>query len=594
MPEAHSPGPARRAPPGPLDRLIPPEVLRGADVRERLRYRGFAMTALVIAGTQSALMLAYFAFRDAPSTLEAIALGFGWLYPFGFALLLRYARQIDRVNILMASFALLASTAYVAVSGGLLSPGLSLFAIIPTTGFAVGGRQVTVRYAAATIAALLLIIALSLLDALPTSTLTSAPELELHGIFMVHCVVLVALSSYSTSVSRSRASRALRRARAEAERASVAKSRFLAVMSHELRTPLTGVLGSIELLAGVSDKPEQREYIDVLRSSAEALLTVINDILDFSRVEAGKLELRPKVFEPAALVSEVERLFLPVAQQRGLELVTEVDALGHRRADASRLRQVLMNLVGNALKFTTRGRVTIRARALSTERARFEVEDTGVGIAPEEQQQLFQPFSQLDVSSTRAREGTGLGLAICRALVEAMGGTIGLSSRVGEGSRFYFEIACPTASAVDQPGASASSSRRSTRALRILVAEDSAVAVVVIRRLLERLGHEVELVSDGEAAVAAVGSPQARRFDLVLMDMHMPRLDGLGATRAIRALPGDRGALPIYAFSADALGQRDDYRDIGLDGYLLKPIELDALERVLERVGAGAGRRASD
>ncbi len=587
MSEAASTGEGQRARrPAPLDRFVPAAVRARGDRHELVRYRSFAVTALVIGGTQTALLLVYFAIREAPSALEIITLGVGGLYPYCLVALLRFVRRLERYNVLMASCALLATTSYVAVSGGLLSPGLPIFAIIPASGFALGGRAATLRYILAILGAITLVAALSLLGWLPSSTLATGSHLGLRAAFIIHCVVLVGMSSFSTTVSRSRASRALQTARAEAERASVAKSRFLAVMSHELRTPLTGVLGSIDLLAAVSDKPEQREYLDILRSSATALLSVVNDVLDFSRVDAGKLELRPTDFDLAGLLREVERLFLPVARQQGLDLHIETGDLGPapRRADASRIRQVLMNLVGNALKFTERGRVVIRGRAVGDARVRVEVEDTGIGLSPAQREGLFQPFSQVDASATRARSGAGLGLAISRALVEAMGGAIGVSSREGVGSCFYFELECPLA---ESPTSAEAPSRApaAARPLRILVAEDTQVAALVIRQLLTRLGHEVEVVRDGEEAVAAVTA--GRGYDLVLMDMHMPRLDGPGATRAIRALPGELGALPIYALSADALKERRAaYLASGLDGYLVKPVELDALARVLERVSA--------
>jgi len=398
------------------------------------------------------------------------------------------------------------------------------------------------------------------------------------------------LVAWHDIAERQRHERQLREARDAAESAATAKSQFLAMMSHELRTPMTGIIGMVDLLGDTRPTDEQRRIVEVLHGSAHALLTVLNDVLDYSKIEAGKLHLEAIDFRPDAVVREVATLLAPSASQRGdnLEVRWPDGALPALRGDPTRLRQVLFNLVGNAIKFTERGTITITGRTRPAGGGRVELElavaDTGVGIAPEVLPTLFRPFQQADSSTTRRFGGTGLGLAICRHLVEAMGGTIGVESRPGEGSTFRFSALLDPATAepvaVAPAGPPVDDAPRAT-GLRILVAEDNATNRLLIGTRLGRAAHRVDLVENGLQAVEAV---RARDFDLVLMDMQMPELDGVGATRAIRALDGPRGRTPIVALTADALPEfRERYMSSGLDDYLTKPIDWVALERVLLR-----------
>jgi PAS domain S-box-containing protein len=400
-----------------------------------------------------------------------------------------------------------------------------------------------------------------------------------------HDAMLVA---WHDIAERQRYENDLRQARDAAESAAAAKAQFLAMMSHELRTPMTGIIGMIDLLRDSQLSEEQRRFADVLRNSAESLLTVLNDVLDYSKIEAGRLEIEQIDFQPTEVVREVIELLSNAASRRGNNLRTDwhEDRLPALCGDPTRIRQVLFNLVGNAIKFTERGTVTVALDARPGPDGRttlhFEVRDTGVGISADVLPTLFRPFQQADSSTTRRFGGTGLGLAICRHLVVAMGGAIEVDSQPGEGSTFRFELPLePARGAPLRPTPAGAAPQPALRALRLLVAEDNETNRLLIGTRLRRAGHRVELVGDGLQALAAA---RAGDYDMILMDMQMPELDGVGATRAIRALAGQRGRVPIVALTADALPEfRARYMASGLDDYLTKPIDWPALDRVLMR-----------
>jgi signal transduction histidine kinase/CheY-like chemotaxis protein len=373
-----------------------------------------------------------------------------------------------------------------------------------------------------------------------------------------------------------------------ADAATRAKSEFLAVMSHEIRTPMNGVLGMAHLLLDTPLTAGQRRQVETLRDSGQALLTILNDILDFSKMEAGKLELSAEDFELERVVRSVTALMTPRASEKRLALRTSVasDLPTALRGDAGRLRQVLLNLVGNAIKFTDTGEVCVEI-ALSGapgERVplRITVRDTGIGIPPEAQARLFQEFTQVDASTTRRFGGTGLGLAICRRIVLAMGGEISVESRPGGGSTFTAQVTLDRAKApvAAEPGVP----ERSVRPLRILLAEDHPVNREVALGLLKRYGHAVTVVTDGAEAVAAA---RAGGFDVILMDVHMPGMDGTEASRIIRGFPTPAGRVPIVALSASVLKDEVDLCfQAGMDEFLAKPIDPAALSRVLSRLAA--------
>jgi PAS domain S-box-containing protein len=366
-------------------------------------------------------------------------------------------------------------------------------------------------------------------------------------------------------------------ARAEAEAAAAAKAEFLANMSHEIRTPLTSVIGFSGLLAALPDlPPSAQDHVRRIQNGGRALLATVNDILDFSKLEAGQVEIRPEPCDVAAVAREALELFEATAQAKGLSLSLTGATPPAVWLDPGRLRQILLNLVGNGVKFTDAGGVTVQM-VWSSDRMRIEVADTGVGIAPASQVLLFRKFSQVDGSSTRRHGGTGLGLAICRALAEAMGGEVGVDSAVGQGSTFWIDLPAPLAQAdqVAQTGTPLEAEGQADlTGVRVLIADDNLSNLKLAKALLEALGAQCHLVSEGREAVTVASESL---FDLILMDLRMPGLDGVEAARAIRQGGGPNDSVPILAFTAQRPGDLDPV----FAGTVDKPIQPDALQAAI-------------
>ena len=388
-----------------------------------------------------------------------------------------------------------------------------------------------------------------------------------------------------------RANAEAQEAKRVAEHASLAKSDFLASMSHEIRTPLNSIIGYADLLMEDSEYGSPlRRKLEVIQESGAALLTVVNDILDFSKIEAGQITLDPTFFSPCALLDNVMAMLAGLAQRKGIALICEIapDVSPYAFGDEARLRQILLNLVNNAVKFTESGSVVISVTMDKSsvsdghQAIRVAIKDTGIGIALDEQQRLFQRFSQVDGSINRRFGGTGLGLAICKRLVDLMGGEIGVESDEGSGSTFWFRVVVPVVETLDVHRPTGRTlDRVGGRSARILVVEDLPVNQDLAKAVLERAGHRVTIACHGQEAVEAV---RLESYDVVLMDVQMPIMDGITATKAIRAADHPSRHVPIIAMTANVLPRQvTSLKEAGMDDHVGKPFRRPELLAAIDR-----------
>lgn len=473
---------------------------------------------------------------------------------------------------------LLAAVVFLAVvnGGGLGAPVLLTLPLVSVMALFIAGPRAGLFWLGASVA-----VVVGLFVAEPwigAPTLEPAVFLKMHAIAaLMSCVVMAGFVWQYERAVRSREA-ALQRARQEAEAANVAKSNFLAAMSHEIRTPLGGILGVAQLLQQAPLPDDETQLVSLVDQSARGLLSLLDQVLDLSRIEAGALELEQVPFQPAALIEEVAALYRVSAARIGLSLVTTIapEASGWVRGDPLRVRQIVQNLVGNAVKFTPSGTISL-SLTREAEVLCVVVSDTGIGIAPDAAERLFEPFRQADEGTARRFGGSGLGLSIVARLAEAMGGTVSLSSAVGEGSSFTVRLPLPSAARPESVAPAA----LPPLPLSVLLADDNAVNRLVFSRMLEQLGCAVVVAEDGHDAVEA-----ARRVlpDIVLMDIQMPGLDGIQAARQIIAA----SPVPIIALTASVTSEiRAAAQGAGMVDFMVKPLTLEALHAALQRHAPG-------
>ncbi|MDX2010698.1 MAG: ATP-binding protein [Myxococcaceae bacterium] len=553
-----------------IEGLLHPS-LRGHGPAWRAR---FLVECLLVGQTTAAFFSVVHVARGRFGSAAASALGAVLL--FGLARILRVTGRIRLVTHGALGASLLSFLSLAAIEPALDPAMLAWLAVVPFLAALLLDGRVIFLWLVLTLGALGLVFVLRAGGAAPTG---EGPVVLLSVMRLGALFIVVFYTGLRFALEQ-------RRTVAELEAASRAKSAFLATMSHEIRTPMNGVLGLTEVLLSGPLDVETREKLGLVRESGHTLVALINDILDYSKFEAGKLTITPTDFDLRALVDEVTALHRAPAQLKGVGLVLSLEGALPKtvRGDGLRLRQVLSNLVSNAVKFTERGEVRVVVGLASAEplRVRVSVADTGIGISAGAVERLFSPFEQAERSTTRRFGGTGLGLALSRNLVRLMGGDITVESVEGVGSRFWFDVPLEVGMAALAPSEPEVTPAAERSVLPVLVVDDNPINLKVACSLVEKAGYRTQVAENGAEALELV---QTQPFLLVLMDCHMPVMDGFAATERIRGLDGDVSMTPIVALTASAMPEElEACKRSGMNECLTKPVSLAALKAVLQRV----------
>ncbi|MCK6550853.1 ATP-binding protein [Myxococcota bacterium] len=560
-----------------VGRYIPDDV---GEPETRRRARLFVATCFALGVWGPVFSVVYFVV-GLPALTVAILVASAVAFALPEALL--RTKSLARAGHLLAGVLSAVLLDIIVSTGGIDAPAAFWLVVVPAVALLMVGRKAGLVWLGVVLMEATILVVLGPLELPPGFDGEVLSALRWSGIVSIVLVMYSLMQVYESAKDSMR--RELEDALDRAEEGARAKSAFLANMSHEIRTPLNGVLGLADLLRHTGLDVEQQRYAEEISRSGSVLLRLLNEILDLSKIEAGRLELVAVDFELGPLVGEVVRLVedasgpthVAVEHHVAPSLPTIV------RGDPHRIRQVLTNLVSNALKFTREGGVEVHVDRADGDLVRFEVRDTGIGIPPDVQARLFQPFTQADSSTTRRYGGTGLGLAISARLCALMGGRIGVESTPGHGSVFWFDVplpGAPHAAPSPSPPSEVHVVEHAPLAASVLLAEDNAVNRMVARRMLEGLGCRVDVAVDGREALERASR---ERYDVVFMDCQMPELDGFDASRRIRALAEGRGAVPIVALTANAMsGDRERCLDAGMNDYISKPVAREALQRALE------------
>ncbi len=570
------------------DFFIPTEVHELG--RQVARYRAVVRTLLVVSAMAALFLPLYVGFVAGASRLE-IGIILGCIAtPIIGAFIIRQTGNLFAALVTANLLGVILGSVFAFHTGGIQSFTIPWFlsnlALLGTF----GNRRFLLIIGSSVFLAFAFLVVSEVVGVLPTVQLSKSDQMIGFAISGMTALGAVIWGAYVVDKARDKSKKRLKNALANAEQANEAKSQFLATMSHEIRTPLTGVLGMADLLGETELTGRQRNYLASIKESGGFFLEILNDILDFSRIESGNLQVEAIDFRLKDVVEETVSLMRGKPETEGLsfEIFYSEDLPEGVNGDPARLRQVLLNLVGNAVKFTAMGKITVTVNAIESEASHylfeFRVTDTGIGMTEEEMGHLFQPFTQVDSSISRQYGGSGLGLAICKRLVGLMGGTISVESARGQGSTFIFTILCrPLIHPLAEKTADTNHREyEATRQLDILIAEDNPLNQAILGQMLSSLGHQVELAEDGNQAVDLV---KKGSYDLIVMDVRMPGVSGPEATRIIRAMRPPKSAIPIIACTADTLAEHiEQFKEEGMNDVVTKPFRKGDLLRAINRV----------